>query len=107
MQGDASVEHFMFRKNYVIKTESEEVRKNLSNHKVDVYHGIATFQDAHHVRVSGPKEEVIEGEFILIASGSYPFHPANIPFDNKKIHDSDTILNIKKFRNQSPFLALG
>src|ERR1700722_6373449 len=41
--GEATVENFMYRKNYVIETESREVHKNLLRHKVDIFHGIASF----------------------------------------------------------------
>lgn len=107
IQGEASVEHFMYRKNYVIQTESEEVRRNLLLHKVTIYHGIASFVDKNHVHIEGPKEQVLEGKYILIATGSYPFHPPNIPFDGKRIHDSDTILNITRFPRSLAVLGAG
>jgi len=107
IQGEASVEQFMFRKNYIIQTESDEVRKNLLRHKVDIFHGLAHFQDAHHVYVKGDREQVLEGKFILIATGSYPFHPTHIPFDHKRVCDSDSILNITKFPKSVAVLGAG
>lgn len=107
VEGDTSVETFMFRKNWIIKTESEEVRKNLERHGVDVYHGVASFIDANTVEVKGPREATLKGSYIMIATGSYPFHPDNIPFDNKKVHDSDTILNIKRFPKSVAVLGAG
>ena len=93
----ASVEEFMFRKNYITDWAAREVRENLMRHGVDIYQGIASFEDPHTIRIKGKKEQVIQGNFILIATGSYPFHPPEIPFDGKRVHDSDTILQIKKF----------
>lgn len=107
IKGEASVEQFMFRKNFVIKTESEEVRKNLLRHKVTIYHGIASFIDKHHLHVEGPKEEILEADFILIATGSYPFHPQNILFDKKRVHDSDSILDITRFPRSLAVLGAG
>lgn len=107
IEGEATVETFMYRKNYVIKTESEEVRKNLEQHEVDIYHGVASFEDAHTLRIKGPQEEVIRGDYIIIATGSYPFHPSTIPFDKRGVHDSDTILDIKHFPQSIAVLGAG
>lgn len=107
IKGEASVENFMFRKNFVIQTESEEVRKNLIRHAVSIYHGVASFVDRNHVHIKGPKEEVLEANFILIATGSYPFHPNNITFDQKRIHDSDSILEITRFPRSLAVLGAG
>lgn len=107
IEGEANVSNFMFRKDWIIKTESDEVHKNLVQHKVDIYHGIASFEDAYHIRIAGPKEEVIYGDYTIIASGSYPAHPSNIPFDQKRVHDSDSILNITRFPHSIAVLGAG
>lgn len=91
----ASVNDFMYRKNYVTETEGKEVEENLKRHKVDIYHGVASFADPHTIQVGNG--ETIKGDNIIIATGSYPFHPPGIPFDGKRIHDSDTILQITSF----------
>ncbi|MCB1180552.1 MAG: Si-specific NAD(P)(+) transhydrogenase [Chlamydiia bacterium] len=107
IERDASVEDFLYRKNYVVTTESEEVRKNLLRHNVDIYHGIASFAGLHEVHIKGPKEETLYGDYILIATGSYPVHPPNIPFDHHRVHDSDTILEITRFPQSIAVLGAG
>lgn len=107
LQGEATVEHFLYRKNYIVATEAEEVRQNLLRHNVTLYKGTATFDDSHHVHIYGPKEEIIYGEYIIIATGSYPNHPASIPFDKKRVHDSDTILEITRFPKAIAILGAG
>lgn len=97
LKHNASVEDFMYRKNYVTQAAAQEIEENLARHHVDVFQGEASFVDPHTIRVHGAKEEVISGDFIIIASGSYPYHPSEIPFDGKRVHDSDTILQIRKF----------
>lgn len=95
---EASIEDFMYRKNFVTKSEGEAVGENLQRHQVDVYHGIGSFQDPHTISItSGNHSEKIYGDHIIIATGSYPFHPPGIPFDGKRIHDSDTILSITRY----------
>lgn len=107
IRGDATVENFLYRKNYIVATESEEVYQNLMAHKVDLYHGLASFDDPHHIRIKGTKEEVIEGDYVIIATGSYPNHPSNIPFDKKRVHDSNTILDITRFPQSIVILGAG
>lgn len=97
LEKKATLEDFMYRKNFVSSAVEEEIRTNLKRHGVDLYKGIASFEDPHTIKVSGVKEELLYGDNIIIAVGSYPFQPANIPFDGVRIHDSDTILQIKRF----------
>lgn len=105
---EATVSHFLYRKNYIVETESKEVKENILRHQVKLFHGSASFVDPHHVQITGHKENtVIYGEHILIAVGSSPTHPASIPFDNKKIHDSDSILSITQFPKSIAILGAG
>jgi NAD(P) transhydrogenase len=107
IKGEATVENFMYRKNFVIKTESDEVRKNLNRHQVDIFHGTASFIDPYTIQVRGATEITLQSDYTIIASGSYPFHPPQIPFDNRRVHDSDTILNIDHFPRSIAVLGAG
>ncbi|MBI2742715.1 MAG: Si-specific NAD(P)(+) transhydrogenase [Chlamydiales bacterium] len=97
LEHEASIEDFMFRKDKVTQSANQEIYENLLRHGVHIYYGSASFEDPHTIRVVGAQEELIWGEKILIATGSYPYHPPHIPFDGVRIHDSDTILQIKRF----------
>ena len=90
-------EQFTYRRDVARTDMEKEVEKNLLRHNVDVYMGYGSFLDKHQVHVKGEKDVVLKGKNILIATGSYPVNPQNIPFDGKRIHDSDTILKIKRF----------
>jgi NAD(P) transhydrogenase len=68
-----------------------------------VCYGMAEFVDPHKIRVSPRNGEnsqdlLLQGEFILIATGSAPVHPPGFPFDSNEIYDSDTILNLAACR---------
>lgn len=102
-----SIEHFMYREHLVRNAMEAEVHKNILNHGIDLFHGTASFESKNEIRVKGLKEEVIWGEYILIATGSYPFHPANIPFDETRIHDSDSILKITRFPRSLCIIGAG
>jgi len=103
----AGIHDFMYRKNLLTSALGSEVKTNLACHHVDVYQGVGSFDDPHHIRISGALEEVIYGENILIATGSYPFRPADIPFDGQRVHDSDTILDIRRFPKSLCVLGAG
>ncbi|MBS3904855.1 MAG: Si-specific NAD(P)(+) transhydrogenase [Simkania sp.] len=107
LQRQVSIQDFMYRKNLITSSEAKEVRDNLLRHKVDIYQGIASFEDAHTLRVGPPADTLIRGEYILIATGSYPFHPSHIPFDKKRVHDSDSILQITRFPTSLCVLGAG
>jgi NAD(P) transhydrogenase len=107
LQHEASVEDFMYRKNFVSASAAQEIYENLIRHGVAILHGIASFEDPHSIRVKGEKEELIWGDNIIIATGSYPFHPSNIPFDGQRIHDSDTILQIHRFPSSLCIVGAG
>lgn len=103
----ASIEDFMYRKNFVTAAEGTEICDNLMRHGVTIIRGAATFEDPHTLRVKGEKEVLVSGKYILIATGSYPYHPKDIPFDGKKVHDSDTILEIKRFPSSLCIVGAG
>jgi NAD(P) transhydrogenase len=107
LQHEASIEDFMFRKNFVSATAAKEIQDNLARHAVTVFKGTASFEDPHTVRITGSQTELIQGDYIIIATGSYPYHPANIPFDGKRIHDSDSILQITRFPSSLCIVGAG
>jgi Pyruvate/2-oxoglutarate dehydrogenase complex, dihydrolipoamide dehydrogenase (E3) component, and related enzymes len=92
---DISVSEFMKRKDQVVEREWARIEENLHRHHVDVYRGAARFRSAHEITIRNPVgEETIAGEVILIATGSSPARSANIPFDDRIICDSDSILTL-------------
>lgn len=98
LKHEASVNDFMYRKNFVTEYAQEEIKANLLRHGVTIFHGVASFHDPHTVCIKNrDREELIYGDFILIATGSYPYHPPTIPFDGKRILDSDSILQLTRF----------
>jgi NAD(P) transhydrogenase len=109
LKHEASVADFMFRKNYVTASVAIEIRQNIIRHGVDIYKGVGSFEDEHTIRVQGEKgeEELLWGDYILVATGSYPYHPLHVPFDGLQIHDSDTILQIEKFPSSLCIIGAG
>ncbi len=103
----ADMNDYMYRKSLVVKNLRKEVKENLDIHGVDIYLGTASFKDKNKIHISGPIEEVIYGKFILLATGSSPYHPKEFLFDDKNIFDSDSILNIKTLPSSICILGAG
>ncbi len=79
LQHEATVEDFMYRKGFVSASAAQEIYENLMRHGVSIFHGTASFEDPHTIKVKGEKEELIYGNHIIIATGSYPIPPAEYP----------------------------
>ena len=87
---------FLYRERLVVQSEHQRIAENLKRHEVDLYDGCASFVDAHTVEVKPEHSPPVHlhGDVILIATGSYPHHPDNLPFHDQRVYDSDTILTI-------------
>ncbi len=91
------ISQIMRREQSVVKTERATITRNLEHHHIETIWGKASLPDAHTVRVAlkdGGTRDLSTG-IILVATGSGPFHPAGVPFDNPRVHDSDSILKMK------------
>ncbi len=86
----------LFREHQVVSTQQELVRENLERHNIELVHGSAIFLDEHTVEVTGPRGDVrrLAAAVFLVATGSRPFRPADVPFDNEHVHDSDSLLSL-------------
>jgi NAD(P) transhydrogenase len=67
------------------------------NH-ITIVAGHARFTGPHNIEVqddTGNLRQLTADHFVL-ATGSHPYHPEDVPFDNPRVVDSDTILNMKE-----------
>jgi NAD(P) transhydrogenase len=92
----ATVKDFLHHERTVKSAERNRVKKNMLFHNVNVLRGIGSFVDKKIIKVEtrGKAPEFLKGEIILIATGSSPRRPENLPKDTR-IYDSNTILQIK------------
>ena len=97
LKENLTVKDFMHREQLVVMNEHAIIWGNLRQHNIKLIHGEASFKDPHTVHIVQPDcEKQINADFILIATGSSPWHPADIPFDGKLIFDSDSILHMQQ-----------
>ena len=72
---------------------SEGVGENLRRHEVDVVHGTARLGPDRTLVVApadGGPERSLRGDAILLATGSRPFHPPGVNFDDPDVLDSES-----------------
>jgi len=97
LKENLSVKDFMYREQIVVENEHKIIERNIQRHNITLLHGEASFKDVHTLRVTSSAGEMeISGDIILIATGSAPFHPPEIPFDENLIYDSDSILHMNR-----------
>ncbi|MBZ5605165.1 MAG: Si-specific NAD(P)(+) transhydrogenase [Acidobacteriia bacterium] len=90
-----SMADLAFRVQHVIKTEIDVTVAQLSRNNVEVLFGAATFVDPHTVRVNQPQGFVeIQGENIVIATGTTPAASTKVPINGRNILNSDQVLSM-------------
>lgn len=96
LKRQATVYDFLYHERTVKDSERFRVRENMKRHKVDIFRGVASFEDKKIIKIEtrGKAPEFLKGKIILIATGSSPRRPENFPRD-PRIFDSDSILKIK------------
>jgi NAD(P) transhydrogenase len=94
---ELDIQTFMYHERQVRTAVQTGVALNIERHNIHRYAGFGSFDDANTVRIaSEPGEITINGDVILIATGSKPVRPANFPFHHPNVYDSTTILNMHK-----------
>ena len=85
------------RANKVSLQEENLVRQHLENNDITLAEGYGSIENRFSVRVVPPNDDpyTIKTDHMLIATGSRPRRPANIPFDGWRVVDSDEVLALE------------
>jgi NAD(P) transhydrogenase len=82
-----------FRVQRVIENEVSVIGDQLKRNGVDVFHGLAKFTGPHQIRVENNNGfSELEGEFVIIATGTKPAVNPKVPINGRNIINSDQIL---------------
>jgi NAD(P) transhydrogenase len=95
---EATVAQLRARTAQVIETMTDAVRRNLERHAIEFVHGTARLGSDRtvHVTLDAGHDRALQGDVVLIATGSRPFRPSSVPFDDPDVHDSETVLGIDR-----------
>jgi NAD(P) transhydrogenase len=82
----------------VVATMSKSVLENLAWHGVELVHGDARLGPDRTVvvRDEDGSERTLHARVVLLATGSHPHRPADVPFEDPDVHDSETVLSIER-----------
>ncbi|HEY8089226.1 MAG TPA: Si-specific NAD(P)(+) transhydrogenase [Polyangiaceae bacterium] len=98
LKTDTAVPRLLSRKDGVRSLEVARIQWNLERHGIPILRGVARLVDPHTIEItgSGGTPRRVTSEFFLVATGSKPHHPPDIPFDDDDVDDSDTVLQIDR-----------
>jgi dihydrolipoamide dehydrogenase len=82
----------MARKDQVVQELTDNVRKLLAAHKVEVIHGAAKLAGRDRVELSGDRPRQLQARNIILATGSEPASIPAMPFDGQRIVSSTEAL---------------
>jgi NAD(P) transhydrogenase len=84
-----------FRVQRVIENEVSVIQDQLKRNGVDLFHGLAKFMDPHHMRVENNNGfSELEGEYVILATGTKPAVNPKVPINGRNIINSDQILSM-------------
>ncbi|MGB0035373.1 MAG: Si-specific NAD(P)(+) transhydrogenase [Candidatus Acidiferrales bacterium] len=90
--GRVSIHDVAFRVQSIVERETQVIQAQLRRNGVSVFSGTAQFVDAHSIEVTTDTGKItITGDHVLIACGTRPARSPDIPFDGKRIVDTDEL----------------
>ena len=96
---EVATERLRRRTDHVVQMMTESAVENLRRHEVDVVHGEASLGPGRSVVVQpgdGGPPRTLEASVIIIATGSRPFRPPGVPFDDPNVLDSDAAAQLDR-----------
>ena len=105
---DISIQELNFRVKKVIEEERGIIHRQFKKNHIEIVVGTATFENPNTLNIYTYQHDFlcrITAEYIILATGSKPRNPLDVPFDREVILDSTTLLSIDRVPNS--FIVLG
>ena len=84
------------RTDSIVEDIEQTMRSQLIRNNIEVLEGFGSLVDKNRVKVTlRNRSQELLTEFIVIATGTRPWHPPGFEFDGEVILDSDSILHMK------------
>ncbi|NOT02575.1 MAG: Si-specific NAD(P)(+) transhydrogenase [Phycisphaerales bacterium] len=92
---DITMHDLIFRCEHVVRHEIDVIKAQMQRNDVEMRFGAARFVDSHMLCIDASGgSDIVSADVFLIAVGSMPARPDNIPFERGRIIDSDGILEL-------------
>jgi NAD(P) transhydrogenase len=90
-----TMEDLLYRCRHVVRTEVDVIRNQMARNNVALLFGDASFVDPHTLRIAQEHDvQSIRAEHIVIAVGTEPARPADVPFTPDRVIDSTELLSL-------------
>jgi len=96
-QNEISINDLNYCLNQVTEEQIRQLHRQFEKNGIKIIQGIAHFENHHQIAVldyNNHLTQLVTGEKILLASGSKPRNPKNVPFDKEMVLDSTRLLSI-------------
>lgn len=92
-----------------IHQETHLLQDQFARNNVELVYGTASFVDQHCLAIEDNKGNTtqLQAEHILIATGTRPRRPDNIPFDDVRIMDADSVLTARDIPESLSIIGAG
>ena len=106
---DISVKDLMARLHMTLDHEVDVLEHQFARNTVTQVCGTAMFIDSHRVSVTNEVGEVriFEADKFLIAVGTRPHRPKDVPFDGHRVLDSDEIIELERLPRSLTVIGAG
>ncbi len=106
---EMTVTRLLERKDAVRRLELERIHTNIDRHGIDLVPGTGRLIDPHTVEVipADGATKRLTAQVILVATGSSPYRPPGIPYDDEDVHDADGILRIHRLPSSMAVIGGG
>lgn len=98
VKANITPQDLLARTSHVIGKEVEVVRSQLLRNRIEMITGEGRFVDAHTIAVddrSRGERITVGAKNVVIATGTAPARPDDVEFDNYRVLDSDSILDLQ------------
>jgi len=109
VKANITADDLMQRLRATIKQQIEIIQHQLTRNGVTVVTGAASLVDPHTLRIVNlaGHEQLLRADNVVIATGTVPHRPADIPFDDVTIIDSDGVLGIRDIPRTMTVIGAG
>jgi len=83
------------RKSAVVEQTTKGIDFLMGKNKIEVLHGVGSFEDATHIKIEGADAQTIEAKNSIIATGSKPAPLPLIKLDKERVITSTEALELK------------
>ncbi len=106
---DIAAPDLMARLHMTLNHEVDVLEHQFARNGVRTMEGTARFLDPHRIAVATAQgnDEIVEGERFLIAVGTRPHRPPDVPFDGVRVLDSDEIVDLARLPRSLTVVGAG